>query len=133
MGATRMRGRRRSALAIGVALLGASLVMGEGAGAVSASLSFGPTGLEGGGFVNVIAVDPSGSGLVIAGGDVSGFHRSTDWGETWQTANTGITDINQLGRSRKAAIRGSRGAPPTSRDGGASRAYSPGSAGSALG
>jgi hypothetical protein len=54
------------------------------------------SGLVGGGFVNVIAVDPSGSGVVIAGGDVSGLHRSTDFGDTWTQVNTGITSIDQL-------------------------------------
>ena len=40
-------------------------------------LSFEPSGIDGGGFVDVIAVDPRRSGLVPAGGDVSGLHRST--------------------------------------------------------
>lgn len=59
-------------------------------------LSFTASGLDGGGFVNVVAVDPSGSGLVLAGGDVSGFHRSTDWGRHWSTANAGLTATPQL-------------------------------------
>src|SRR5437870_13828864 len=49
--------------------------------ATPASFSFAPSGVAGGGFVNVVAVDPAGSGLVLAGGDVSGIHRSTDWGQ----------------------------------------------------
>ena len=70
------------------------------AGAVSPSASgatgFRQSGIVGGGFVNVITVDPSGSGLVIAGGDVSGLQRSTDFGDTWTQVNTGITGIDQL-------------------------------------
>src|SRR5947209_7378681 len=60
------------------------------------TLRFQGSGLEGGGFENVVAVDPSGSGLLLAGGDVSGFQRSTDWGSHWQTANGGITMQNEL-------------------------------------
>ena len=61
-----------------------------------AATGFRQSGIVGGGFVNVIAADPSGSGLMIAGGDVSGLHRSTDFGATWTQANTGITGIDQL-------------------------------------
>src|SRR5437667_2620089 len=60
------------------------------------TLRFGGSGLEGGGFENVVAVDPSGSGVLLAGGDVSGFQRSTDWGAHWDTANGGITMESQL-------------------------------------
>src|SRR6266536_3275717 len=44
------------------------------------TLRFQGSGVEGGGFQNVVAVDPSGSGALLSGGDVSGFQRSTDWG-----------------------------------------------------
>jgi hypothetical protein len=57
---------------------------------------FRQSGIVGGGFVNVIAADPSGSGLMIAGGDVSGLHRSTDFGATWTQVNAGITSVDQL-------------------------------------
>src|SRR5438046_2018655 len=60
------------------------------------ALRFQGSGLEGAGFQNVLAVDPSGSGVVLAGGDVSGFPRSTDWGNHWETANGGITSQSDL-------------------------------------
>jgi hypothetical protein len=60
------------------------------------TLRFQGSGLEGGGFENVVAVDPSGSGVLLAGGDVSGFQRSTDWGAHWETANGGITTQSEL-------------------------------------
>jgi len=59
-------------------------------------LTFAPSGLDGGGFVNVVAYDPSGSGVVLAGGDVSGIQRSTDFGRTWAPANTGVAGLAQL-------------------------------------
>jgi photosystem II stability/assembly factor-like uncharacterized protein len=62
------------------------------AAAAATTATFGPSGLDGAGFQNVVAVDPRGTGLVLAGGDVSGVHRSTDWGRTWRTSNLGLTD-----------------------------------------
>ena len=61
-----------------------------------AATGFRQSGIEGGGFVNVVSADPAGSGLMIAGGDVSGLHRSTDFGATWTQVNTGVTGIDQL-------------------------------------
>jgi hypothetical protein len=61
-----------------------------------AHLTFGQSGLAGGGFVNVVAADPSDPSVLLAGGDVSGFHRSTDGGATWITSNTGLTSTFQL-------------------------------------
>jgi len=55
-----------------------------------------PTGLEGAGFQNVVAVDPFGSGVVLSGGDVSGIHRSTDRGDTWLPVNAAFTNSAQL-------------------------------------
>src|SRR5207244_693485 len=60
------------------------------------TLRFQGSGVEGGGFENVVVVDPSGSGVVLAGGDVSGFQRSTDWGVTWKTANRGFSMESEL-------------------------------------
>lgn len=55
---------------------------------------FGPSGLHGGGFQNVIAVaagtDDTGARPLVVGGDVSGYHRSTDGGLSWQAANLGV-------------------------------------------
>lgn len=87
--------RSRVALASLCLALGWTFALGP-AGPAGAVTGFRQSGIEGGGFVNVIAVDPSGSGLVIAGGDVSGLHRSTDFGDTWSQVNTGITGIDQL-------------------------------------
>jgi hypothetical protein len=61
--------------------------------ASDASSEFKASGVDGAGFQNVIAVDPAGSGLVLAGGDISGIHRSTDWGRTWSTANRGLWEL----------------------------------------
>jgi len=59
-------------------------------------LTFQQSGLVGGGFVNVIAADPSDPSHLLAGGDVSGLHSSTDGGSTWTTSNTGIATLGQL-------------------------------------
>src|SRR3954454_837679 len=88
------RRRSRVALACLCAALGWSLAIGSEPAAAAAGLR--QTGIDGGGFVNVIAADPSGSGLLIAGGDVSGLHRSTDFGDTWRQVNAGVTGIDQL-------------------------------------
>jgi len=58
--------------------------------------AFGQSGLDGAGFQNVVAIDPFGSGVTIAGGDVAGFHRSTDYGKTWQTSNAGLEAIERM-------------------------------------
>jgi hypothetical protein len=76
--------------------------------ATGGAYTFAGSGLGGGGFQNVIAVDPAGSGLVLAGGDTSGVSRSTDWGSSWRPANTGLTDTSQL---KIAAIEFSPPAP----------------------
>jgi hypothetical protein len=62
----------------------------------TAPLVFAQSGLAGGGFVNVLAADPFDRSVVLAGGDVSGFHRSTDGGVTWATSNTGLGALTQL-------------------------------------
>ncbi|MDX6533086.1 MAG: hypothetical protein QOF68_830 [Gaiellales bacterium] len=62
----------------------------------SATLQFGGTGLEGGGFQNVVAVDPFDSDVVLSGGDVAGFQRSTDGGVTWRSSNAGLSVRQQL-------------------------------------
>lgn len=58
------------------------------------SLSFSQSALEGGSIVNVVAFDPRLDGTVLAGSDVAGIYRSTDWGVTWQAANTGGQGIS---------------------------------------
>jgi hypothetical protein len=66
------------------------------AASTPAQLTFRQSGLAGGGFVNVVAADPSDPSTLLAGGDVSGFHFSTDGGATWTTSNTGIQSLFQL-------------------------------------
>jgi hypothetical protein len=57
---------------------------------------FGPTGLDGAGFENVIAMAPApdsvGQRPLVVGGDVSGYERSTDGGRHWQAADLGVPD-----------------------------------------
>jgi hypothetical protein len=79
-------------------ILAAALALAALSSPVSASaaLHFDGTGLEGGGFQNVVAFDPFHPGVVLSGGDVSGFQRSTDGGQTWRTANAGLTVRQQL-------------------------------------
>jgi photosystem II stability/assembly factor-like uncharacterized protein len=73
----------------------AALIAPTAGGAAVTPLSFAGSGLGGGGFQNVIAIDPADSGLVLAGGDTSGIYRSLDWGTSWQPADTGLTDTSQ--------------------------------------
>src|SRR4051794_11167856 len=87
---------RATAAVCVLGLAAAWLVTAGERGAPAALLGFRQSGIAGGGFVNVIAADPSGSGLLIAGGDVSGLHRSTDFGDTWRQVNVGVTGIDQL-------------------------------------
>jgi hypothetical protein len=47
-----------------------------------------PSGLHGGGQVNVIV--RAAGGTMVAGGDVSGFQRSIDGGETWFQSSRGV-------------------------------------------
>jgi hypothetical protein len=49
-------------------------------------------GLEGGGFQNVIAVNPTDSNIVVSGGDVAGVSLSLDGGATWSSQSTGFQD-----------------------------------------
>lgn len=89
--------RRPTLLIVSACTLFASLIgLGPTAEATAPALAFSATGYEGGGFQNVLAVDPAGSGLMLSGADVSGFHRSLDWGRTWTTSNTGIGSATQL-------------------------------------
>lgn len=60
------------------------------------ALQFSGTRLEGGGFQNVVAVDPLDGDHILAGGDVAGFQRSTDGGVTWRSSNQGLTARQQL-------------------------------------
>ena len=84
-------------LAVVASAAGAALAAaGTTGGAVTGPAGFEPSGVEGGGFVNVVAVDPRRTGVVVAGGDVSGLHRSTDWGRSWSVADTGLATTAEL-------------------------------------
>lgn len=93
-----VRRRRRIGLATATGLLLTSALLPgcHGGSPPPRRLTFAPSGLDGGGFVNVVAYDPSGSGVVLAGGDVSGIQRSTDFGRTWAPANTGVEGLAEL-------------------------------------
>ena len=84
---------RRRLILIGLLAMAAAA---PAANAVAGPLTFGQSALGGGGFQNVIAIDPAGSGLVLAGGDTSGIYRSTDWGASWQPSSSGLTDTSQF-------------------------------------
>jgi hypothetical protein len=73
-----------------------ALTTGAPVAHAAAASGFEQSGIVGGGFVNVVVADPSGSGVMLAGGDVSGLHRSTDFGATWTQVNTGIAAVDQL-------------------------------------
>ncbi len=49
-----------------------------------------PAGFNGGGLFPVVTVDPTLSGTVYIGSDVSGLYRSNDFGDHWQPINTGL-------------------------------------------
>ncbi|MGH2706538.1 MAG: hypothetical protein ACRDJ4_16065 [Actinomycetota bacterium] len=70
-----------------------------------------PSGIDGGGFVNAVAFDPAGRGVALAGGDVSGFHRSSSYGASgWRAANRFAGDVHEL---HVASIVWSAGMPGT--------------------
>ena len=85
---------RRAPLLLTLLLAVSSAV--TAATAHAATLQFSETGPSGGGFQNVVAVDPSNHGVVLSGGDVSGIERSTDGGVTWHAVNAGLAGRSQL-------------------------------------
>lgn len=52
--------------------------------------------IDGGGFMTTVAVDPSGSGLVVCGGDVSGTHLAQNYGKRWADRNDNRATVNGL-------------------------------------
>lgn len=70
--------------------------------------TFGASGLDGAGFQNVVALDPTGSGAVLSGADVAGVHRSSNFGLEWRQANSGLDSLSKL---KIAALAWSRTQP----------------------
>jgi hypothetical protein len=54
------------------------------------SYTFMPSGLDGAGFQNVVAIQPGNPNYVLSGADVAGIHLSKDGGATWQLSNKGL-------------------------------------------
>jgi hypothetical protein len=52
--------------------------------------TFVPSGLDGAGFQNVVAIQPGNPNYVLSGADVAGIHVSTDGGATWLLSNKGL-------------------------------------------
>lgn len=49
-----------------------------------------PSGLEGGGTQNALAIQPGSTDVMVDGADVAGFHRTTNCGRNWVTSNIGV-------------------------------------------
>lgn len=83
-------------LSLALVVIGIPLSASASASNPTGPGSFTASGVDGGGFINVIAFDPWTPGVVLAGGDVSGISRSSDSGRTWQTSNAGIESLSAL-------------------------------------
>jgi hypothetical protein len=64
--------------------------------AAPAAASSSSGGIDGGGFQNVVAVDPHGSGIVISGADVSGFQVGSGNGTRFSPRNQAATQSGDL-------------------------------------
>jgi len=63
---------------------------------VPSAVSVTQSGIWGGGFINLIAKNPTpGSKKFVIGEDTSGFHVSPNAGDLWVTSNTGLNDSPQ--------------------------------------
>src|SRR2546423_8713630 len=98
---TRGRGPRALVAALALAVTasagsGALAVSGPVPAGAQSPAAFAASGINGGGFVNVVAVDPRRTGVVLAGGDVSGIHRSADWGGSWSVSDEGLSTTAEL-------------------------------------
>lgn len=58
----------------------------------AAEMSYRPLPIDGGGYVQCLAVSPHDPNLVLAGIDVGGIARSTDGGRSWRMVNAGLKD-----------------------------------------
>jgi hypothetical protein len=95
-GATIRPRRPRLSAAVVSAALVAALAVASGNPSTAApeaipSFAFGPTGVDGGGFQNAVALGPGGE--LVLGGDVSGFSVTSNGGTTWAASNAGVPAI----------------------------------------
>ena len=71
---------------------------------------FGPSGLTGAGFQNVVVFSPflddQGRRTVLLGADIAGIHRSVDGGRTWTASNAGLGDRHVASLLFSATVRG---------------------------
>jgi hypothetical protein len=84
--------KRLGVLVLAVTCLGA-LLPTEAATGVTSAWTWRQSGAVGGGYQNVVAADPRRTGKVIVGGELSGFHRSSDAGNNWTTSNLGLRSL----------------------------------------
>lgn len=68
------------------------------------------TGITGGGFQTAIAANPTSPSNFMVGGELSGFHKTTDSGANWVTSNKGV---NVLAGTHVASIAYSKISPGT--------------------
>lgn len=68
-------------------LLGQLCLATQDTSAAGVSYSFELSGYDGGGNQSCVAVDPFHAGVVLDGADISGFYRSTNYGNDWASAN----------------------------------------------
>jgi hypothetical protein len=52
--------------------------------------------IDGCGYMTTVAVDPTGTGTLLCGGDVSGIHRSVNFGRRWSDRNGNKATVNSL-------------------------------------
>lgn len=94
-----------------VSFLGVRLF--QSSSAATGTWDFGPSGVHGAGFQNVMAMspflDPAGKRPLLVGADIAGIHRSLDRALTWQASNRGMNPNNNA--SEIAAIMWSDATP----------------------
>jgi hypothetical protein len=103
LGLQRVRARLLMLLTLGAVVLTLLPVVtrparADGPSASAPTYTFSSSGVDGAGFINVIARSPfqdsNGARPLVVGGDVSGIERSEDGGVTWQASNTGLNGAN---------------------------------------
>jgi photosystem II stability/assembly factor-like uncharacterized protein len=71
------------------AMLTLAAIVGMGLFPIQSADAATASGFEGGGFTNVVAVDPRATGIVIAGADLGGFQVGTGYGSSFASRNAG--------------------------------------------